>query len=396
MKKKMKINKAYKFRIYPSKEQEILFGKTFGCVRFVYNYYLSMRKKAYEAEKKSVTYYDTAKDLVELKKELEFLKEVDSISLQQTLRHLDTAYQNFFSNDKTKYPKYKSKKHHHYSYSTVCINNNIKLGNGCIILPKLKSVKIKQHREIPEGFVIKSVTVSMTPSRKYYVSVLTEHEEEITPVEIENVVGLDFSMKALYVSSEGEYAEYPRYLRKAQAKLAKEQRRLSKCTKGSNNYKKQKLRIARIHEKISNQRKDFLHKKSRKIANAYDAVCIEDLNMKAMSQSLNFGKSVSDNGFGMFRMFLEYKLTEQGKQLVKISKWFASSKTCSRCGTLKDKLPLSERTYRCECGFVSDRDINAAINIRAEGMRMIGITDGYLTPVFTPMLVKEKALKYVV
>lgn len=184
------------------------------------------------------------------------------------------------------------------------------------------------------------------------------------PVEPKNIVGLDFSMKELFVSSDGDFANYPRYYRQALEKLEKEQRKLSKSQKVSRNRNKQRIKVARLHEKVANQRKDFLHKLSRKITNSYDAVCLEDLNMQGMSQALNFGKSVSDNGWGMFTVFLSYKLLEAGKQLVKIDKWFPSSKTCSCCGTVKSQLSLSERTYSCECGFVCDRDINAAINIR--------------------------------
>lgn len=179
-------------------------------------------------------------------------------------------------------------------------------------------------------------------------------------------------MKELYVASDGSSACYPRYYRQALDKLAKEQRKLSKCKKGSNNRNKQRIKVAKLHEKVTNQRKDFLHKQSRQITNAYDCVCIEDLNMKAMSQALNFGKSVADNGWGMFTSFLSYKLREQGKSLVKIDKWYPSSKTCSCCGTVKVTLSLSDRTYYCEvCGAVLNQDYNASINIRNEGMRLV-------------------------
>lgn len=179
-------------------------------------------------------------------------------------------------------------------------------------------------------------------------------------------------MKELYVASDASSACYPRYYRQALCKLAKEQRKLSKCLKGSNNRNKQRVKVAKLHEKAANQRKDFLHKLSRQITNAYDAVCIEDLNMQGMSQALNFGKSVADNGWGMFTGFLSYKLKEQGKQLIEIDKWFPSSKMCSNCGSVKKKLELSERVYCCEnCGSAIDRDYNASINIRNEGMRLL-------------------------
>ena len=241
-------------------------------------------------------------------------------------------------------------------------------------MPKLKWVTIKQHRDIPEDYKLKSCTLSQDPDGKYYVSVLFAYKETITQQKVEKVIGLDFSMKELYVDDEGGIPEYPRFYRKAQEKLSREQRKLSKCEKGSNNRAKQRKRVAKLHKKVSNQRKDFLHKQSRQITNAYDAVVVENLNMKDMSKALRFGKAVHDNGWGMFIMFLQYKLTEAGKQLVKIDKWFPSSKTCSVCGKKKDDLALSEQIYICECGNIMDRDQNAAINIRQEGLRLLGLT----------------------
>lgn len=366
-------HKAFQFRIYPDQKQRVLLAKTFGSVRLVYNHYLDLKIKTYHDAKKSISYSQCASDLVAFKKENAFLKEVDSISLQQALRHLDTAYQNFFQNPKAGFPKFKSKKNGHKSYTTNLVNGNIKLQNGCLILPKLKAIKIKQHRQIPEGYQLKSVTISQAPSGKYFVSILFSYEKESIPVQLQKVVGLDFSMKELYVSSDNQFGNYPRFYRMAQKKLTKAQRKQSKCTFGSNRYKKQKQKVALLHEKTANQRKDFLHKKARKIANSYDVVCIEDLNMKAMSQVLKFGKSVADNGWGMFVTYLTYKLQEIGKQLIKIDKWFPSSKTCSCCGAIKQSLSLSDRVYLCDCGAVLDRDSNAARNIKMEGLRMLGM-----------------------
>jgi putative transposase len=269
------------------------------------------------------------------------------------------------------FPKFKSKHKGHNSYTTNFVNGNIALDNGYLKLPKLGKVNIRQHRRIPDGYELKSVTVSKTPSCKYFASILYEYEANVQPVEPVNIIGLDFSMKELYVASDGCAAEYPRFYRQALDRLAKEQRKLSCRKQGGKNREKQKRKVARLHEHVANQRKDFLHKQSRLITNAYDVVCVESLNMKAMSQALNFGKSVTDNGWGMFVNMLDYKLKEQGKQLVKIDKWFPSSKTCSCCGAIKTELALSERTYRCECGFVGDRDANAAINIRNEGLRLL-------------------------
>lgn len=368
-------NKAYKFRIYPNKEQQVLFAKTFGCVRLVYNHWLDRKIKQYEDDKTTLTYASCAKELAEMKKKDEylFLQEVDSISLQQSLRHLDTAFQNFFKQPKTGFPRFKSKKYNQNSYSTVCINGNISISNGYLKLPKIGQVKLKQHRNIPSNYTLRSVTVSQTPSGKYYASILFEYENQVQKQGMYDFLGLDFSMHELYKDSNGNEPAYPRYYRQAEKRLKREQRKLSKMQKGSKNRDKQRIKVAKLHEKVANQRKDFLHKQSRQITNAYDCVCVEDLDMKAMSQSLNFGKSVSDNGWGMFVTFLKYKLEEQGKKLVKVDKFFASSQTCSICGYVnKETKNLSIRAWDCpECGTHHDRDLNAAINIRNEGMRIV-------------------------
>ena len=368
-------HKAYKFRIYPNKEQQMLLARTFGSVRLVYNHYLEAKTKSYEETGKSLSYTKCAADLVAFKKEKPFLRDVDSIALQQALRHLDAAFQNFFRDKKVGYPKFKSRKQRHDSYSSVCVNNNIRLECGTLVLPKVGKVRIKQHRTIPEGYVLKSVTVSKTPTGKYFASVLFEYEADIQPVEPGNIIGLDFSMHDLFVSSEDEIQvdeQFLHYYRKAQEKLARQQRILSHRKKGSHRYDKQRRKVALLHEKIANQRKDYLHKQSRQIANAYDLVCVEDLNMQAMSQALNFGKSVSDNAWGTFLRFLDYKLAEQGKMLVKVDKWFPSSKTCHECGYVLEELSLSTRKWECPvCHAVHDRDRNAAKNIKTEGMRMV-------------------------
>lgn len=368
-------NKAYKFRIYPNAEQKILFAKTFGCCRFVYNHWLDRKIKQYKNDKTSVTYTTCAKEMAQLKKisEFSFLQEVDSVSLQQSLRHLDTAFQNFFRQPKNGFPRFKSKKQSKNSYSTVCINRNIDIENGCIKLPKIGFVKLKQHRKIPVDYKLKSVTISQTPSRKYYVSILFEYEKQVQNKELLSFLSLDYSMHELYKDSNSNEPAYPRYYRSAEKKLAKEQRKLSHIQKGSSNRNKQRIKVAKLHEKVADQRKDFLHKLSRQIANAYDCICIEDLNMKAMSRYLHFGKSVSDNGWGMFTAFLKYKLEEQGKRLIRVDKFFASSQTCNVCGYKNNATKdLSIREWDCpQCGTHHDRDVNAAINIKNEGMRML-------------------------
>lgn len=369
------MNKAYKFRIMPNSKQQIMFAKTFGCVRLVYNRYLDKKIKLYKNEKVSLSYTKCAADMAEMKHtdEYRFLKEVDSIALQQSLRHLDTAFQNFFKNPKIGFPRFKSKKSNRRSYTTNCVNGNIKLADGYLTLPKVGKIRVKQHRIVPDDYKLKSVTVSQAPSGKYYASILFEYENQVQEQKPVTFLGLDYSMHELYKDSNGNEPSYPRYYRQAEKKLAREQRKLSKMQKGSNNRNKQRLKVARLHEKVANQRKDFLHKQSRQIANAYDCACIESLDMKAMSQSLHFGKSVSDNGWGMFTVFLKYKLEGMGKQLVKVDKWFASSQTCNVCGYKNSETKsFSVRAWDCpNCGIHHDRDENAAINIRNEGMRLV-------------------------
>jgi putative transposase len=266
-----------------------------------------------------IKYYEETKQKLnntpaQYKSEFEWLKEVDSLALANAQMNLQTAYNNFFRSPKVGFPKFKSKKSNHRSYTTNCVNGNISIADGYIKLPKVGFVKLKQHRTIPFDYKLKSATISQIPSGKYYVSVLYEYENQTHQIEPHHFLGLDFSMHELYKDSNGNEPCYPKYYRQAEKRLKREQRKLSLMQKGSKNRKKQRVKVAKLHEKIANQRKDFLHKQSRQITNAYDCVCIENLDMKAMSQALNFGKSVSDNGWGMFTMFLKYKLEEQGKK----------------------------------------------------------------------------------
>ena len=362
------MNKAYKFRIYPNEEQKILFAKTFGCVRFIYNKMLEDK----------IDYYNQTKEKInntpaQYKTEFEWLKEVDSLALANAQMNLQKAYNNFFSNPKKfGFPKFKNKHRSQKSYMTNNQKGSVKIENGYIQLPKTGLVKIKQHRNIPDYYKIKSVTISQNAGGKYFASVLFEYEEEIAEKELESFIGLDFSMHELYVDSNGNCPEFPRYCRLSEKKLKREQRKLSKMVKGSKNREKQRIKVAKLHENVANQRKDFLHKRSRQIANAYDGVCIENLDMQAMAQALNFGKSVSDNGWGMFTAFLQYKLEELGKRLVRIDKFFASSQLCSICGYQNPETKdLSVREWTCPCCQTHhDRDTNAAVNIRNEGMRI--------------------------
>ena len=366
------MNKAYQFRIYPNREQEEMFAKTFGCCRFLYNIMLEDKIRAYQETKKMLK-----NTPAQYKKKYPWLKEVDSLALANVQLHLETAYRNFFRDPKIGFPKFKSRHHSRDSYTTNAVNGNISMENGRLKLPKMPAIRIKQHREIPAGYRLKSVTVSREPSGKYYASLLYEYAdcenqaESRGHAEVRNILGMDYAMNGMAVLSDGTRCEYPSCYRKREEKLAREQRKLSRCEKGSKNYRKQRKKVALCHEKIRNQRKDFQHKLSRKLAEEYDAVAVEDLNMKAMSQCLNLGKGIMDNGYGQFLNMLGYKLEEQGKKLVKVGRYYPSSKTCSKCGKVKETLALSERIYKCECGNEMDRDVNAAINLREEGRRIL-------------------------
>ena len=367
----MKEQRAYRFRLYPDRDQETLFLKTFGCCRFLYNHMLADRMEIYEKTGKMERLTPAG-----YKKEYPWLKEVDSLALANVQLHLEAAYKKFFSPEKAGHPKFKSRHRSRMSYTTNVVNGNIRIAEGRLRLPKAGYVKIRCHREVPEGYTLKSVTVSMEPSGKYYASLLYEYPASESQATGKNrkdmeILGIDFAMQGMAVFSDGSRAGNPMYYRKSQERLAREQRKLSHCKKGSRNYEKQRKVLAKCYEKVRDQRKDYLHKLSRKIADRYDAVCVEDLDMKAMSRCLRFGKSVMDDGYGAFRAMLSYKLGEQGKELVKVGRFFPSSKMCSRYGRIKESLRLDERIYRCGCGNCMDRDVNAAVNIREEGRRLL-------------------------
>ena len=372
-------NRAFKFLCYPDKQQFTQIMKTVGCCRFVYNQVLAWKNAAYAADKTSIPLTVLSNALTQTKKFYPWLAKVDSIALQQSLRHLDTAFNNFFDPKlKAKYPKFKSKNKSRWAYTSVVVNGNIHINRkeNTVTLPKIGDVRIVLSRDIPEGWTLTSVTVSVERDRTVYISCLFDYDDipVFFSVDREHSIGFDYKSDGLYEDSDGHVCGSPKYIRKSQEKLAKEQRKLRHKQPGSNNYEKQKVKVAKVHHHIANQRKDFLHKESTKIANSYDIVCIEDLNMKDLSnKGFGNGKATMDNGWGMFVNMLAYKLQERGKILVKVSKWSPSSQLCHVCGYQNPEVKDTRiRYWKCpSCGAEHDRDHNAAINIKTEGLRIL-------------------------
>lgn len=373
------MNKAIRYRIYPTNEQCIMFAKTFGCCRKVYNLMLADKIASYK-ETKSFGRQTPAM----YKKDYPFLKEVDSLALANAQLNLQRAMKNRFDKKRKSrcgFPKFKSAKHSRKSYTTNNQNGTVAIIDGRYIkLPKIGMVKAVIHRAPDTDWNIKSATVSQDCDGRYYVSVLFEFEKVIEKVEIsDRALGLDYASDGLYVDSNGRRGSNHKYYRESHKKLAREQRRLSRkkgSKKGeakSSNYMKQLRKVNRIYKHIANQRLDNLHKISAEIANQYDVVCVESLNMRAMSnRGFGNGKATLDNGYGMFLNMLEYKLVDRGKYFVKVDKWFPSSQICSKCGRIHHEMKnLANRVMKCECGFVMDRDCNAAVNIKEEGLRML-------------------------
>ena len=368
------MEKAYKFRLYPNKTQEILIQKTFGCVRFIYNYFLNKRITAYKEDKVTLTYNKCSKELTELKQKLTWLKEPDKCSLQNALKNLDMAFQNFFNRENVGYPKFKSKKNRYKSYRTSFTHNNITFEGNRIKLPKIGRVRIR-GKQIPQGRIL-NATVSQTPSGKYFVSICCTDIEKPDFIRTDKYVGIDLGIKDFVITSDGDKYSNPKYLKQSLNKLAKLQKELSRKTRGGSNWNKARIKVARLHERITNQRKDMLNKLSSELVRKYDVICIEDLQVSNMVKNHNLAQSISDASWSEFVRQLEYKSKWYGKELIKVDKFFPSSQTCNVCGYInKATKNLAVRTWICpNCNAKHDRDINASINILHEGMRTVGTT----------------------
>jgi len=365
------INKSYKIRLYPNKEQKILLEKHFGCVRFVYNHFLNIRNVEYKTNKVNMSYYDTANELSVLKNKEEyvFLNEVNSQSLQWSLRFLDIAFRNFFRGQ-SKFPNFK-KKLNNQSFK-VPVNSTFKLKNNKIIIPKFKEGINFRGKLVLDNLVkFNSVNISITPSGKYFATLQGEFNyEPIT--QNDNKVGIDLGIKEFLITDTGVKIDNPKYLKKSLNKLKYEQKQLSKKIKGSNNRNKQRIIVSLIHEKIKNKRMDFLHKLSQKIVNESQVICLENLSVKNMLKNHKLAQSISDVSWSKFIEMLKYKSEWNNRQLVQIDRFYPSSKSCSECHYINDNLTLKDREWDCpSCGTNHDRDINAAKNILIQGINIL-------------------------
>ena len=362
-----KVNKTYKFRIFPNAEQEQNLARHFGHSRFVYNYFLNQRKEQYLEGKKSDNYYAQAASLTKLKKEkgTEWLKEVNSQTLQFALKSLDSAYTNFFRGN-AKFPRFKSRS----NKNSFTVPQSGKIVDGKLNIPKFKKgIKIELHRELLG--TIGKMSITRTPSGKYFVSIFTKQEIEQLPTN-HKAIGCDLGIKDFVVTSDNHKFKNNSYTKKYARQLKEAQQHLSRKQKGSNGFEKQKVKVAKIHEKIANSRLDTLHKVSYELIRANGLIVIEDLNVKGMIKNRKLSKHIADASWGNFVNLLQYKCDWYGRELVKVNRFFPSSKTCNECGWINQDLNLSIREWTCNNGHKLDRDLNAAKNILKEGLKIYG------------------------
>lgn len=361
------ILQAHKFRIYPNAEQREFLAKHFGCCRFVYNRYLAERKAAYETDKTSLGYCANAHSLALLKKTEEFawLGEVYSHALQASLKNLDGAYKKFFKKQ-NRFPRFHSK----HDKQSCTFPDNVSVSEWKLKLPKFKT-PIRMRGGIPVVGKVHSATISQTATGKYFVSLLCDCEAEIYEPNGKSI-GIDLGIKDLAVCSNGERIANPKFLERGEKHLKHLQRQVSRRMKGSNNRRRARLELSRFHERVANRRKDYTHKFTTRIVRENQTVCVEDLNVKGMESNHSLAKSVVSASFGEIVRQLEYKCKWHGREFVKVGRWFPSSKTCNHCGHKYSELTLKDREWTCpNCGAVIDRDYNAALNIRDEGMRIL-------------------------
>jgi putative transposase len=364
------MEKAYKYRIYPNKKQQELIQKTFGCSRFVYNYFLDLRIKEYKENAKSLSYNDSSKLLTQLKKELLWLKEPDKDSLQKSLKDLDVAYQNFFKKH-SGFPRFKSKKDRYKSYRTSCTNSNIQFCEKHIKLPKLGMIKVRD-KHIPNGRIL-NATISQEPNGHYYVSLCCTEVLFEQYKKTNKNIGIDLGIVDFAIFSDGIKIENPRFYEKSELKLAKLQKELSRKSIGSSNWNNARIKVANLQKHISNQRNDFLQKLTTEIVKNYDVIAIEDLDVKSMKEtnSSTRNKRIGDVSWSEFRRQLTYKTQWYGKQLSVVDRYFPSSQICNVCGNKDGKKLENIRYWICPCCNAKlDRDVNAAINILNEGIRI--------------------------
>ena len=366
------ILKGYKYRIYPNKEQEVFLAKHFGSCRFVYNWGLEQKIKHYETTKKSISWVELNNRLPQLKQEFSWLSEIGSQSLQMEIRNLDTAFKNFFRAKKG-FPKFKKKTNDMSFQIPDNSGKNYRIKDKKLYIPKLKSgIKIVQHRKF-EG-KMKMLTISKNPSGQYFATILVETTDEyIEPKQIneETTIGIDLGLKEFLITSNGEKIDNPKFFRKTQKKLAKAQKKHSRKQKGSSNRNKSRKKVAKIHNKINNQRKDFLHKLSRRLVSENQTICLEDLNVKGMMKNTKLSKSIADVSWSTFTNMLNYKALWYGANIITIGRFEPSTKLCHVCGILNNNLTLKDREWTCDCGTKHDRDINASINIKNFGLTKV-------------------------